>query len=41
MKLKLIYTLSKFVSRVFLFKMAKKVWDLGSGAKDPMKPAGC
>lgn len=40
MKLKLIYTLSKFVSRVFLFKMDKKVWGLGSGSKDPMEPAG-
>ena len=24
----------------FLFKMARKVWGLGSGSKDPMEPAG-
>ena len=39
MKLKLLYTLSEFVSRVFYSKWEKGV-RLGSGSKDPMEPAG-
>ena len=39
MKLKLLYTLSKFVSRVFYSKWEKGV-RLGSGSKDTMEPAG-
>ena len=39
MKLKLIYTLSEFVSRVFYSKWEKGV-RLGSGSKDPIDPAG-
>ncbi len=39
MKLKLLYTLSEFVSRVFYSK-GKKGVRLGSGSKDPMEPAG-
>ena len=39
MKLKLLYTLSEFVSRVFYSKWEKGM-RLGSGSKDPMEPAG-
>ena len=39
MKLKLLYTLSEFVSRVFYSKREKGV-RLESGSKDPMGPAG-
>ena len=39
MKLKLLYTLSEFVSSVFYSKWEKGV-RLGSGSKDPMEPAG-
>ncbi len=39
MKLKLLYTLSKFVSSVFYSKWEKGM-RLGSGSKDPMEPAG-
>ena len=39
MKLKLIYTLREFVSRVFYSKWEKGV-RLGSGSKDSINPAG-
>ena len=39
MKLKLLYTLSEFVSRVFYSKWEKGV-RLGSGSKDSIDPAG-
>lgn len=38
MKLKLLYTLSEFVSRVFIQNGEKGV-RLGSGSKDPIDPA--